>query len=152
MKGVETPFFICNMKISFHTPDDAEIQLVKKHIAEFKLDDTDLRKEQFIVVSNENGLVGFGRLRKYEGITELCTLGIIPAMQKRSLGKELVTELLSKAEKPVYVVCVIPDFFEKCGFKLVNDFPDAIKNKLNFCVDKWSGWKREDYKVLKFDI
>ena len=138
------------MQLLFNIPNDSELAIVKKHIADFKLDDTDLQKEQFVVVSIESGLVGFGRLRSYDGVTELCTVGVLQKVQKKYIGKELVQQLLKQTKETVYVVSVIPDFFEKCGFKIVNDYPPAIKNKLNFCFNKWTGWSRDEYKVLKY--
>jgi len=121
------------MQFTLRTPSDKQFQEICQLISEFRLDNRELHAGQFIAAVGENELVGFGRLRRHADCTELCSLGVIASQRRKGIGKALVKELISRAAGNVYLVCIIPDFFRPFGFKIVADFPSAIKNKLGYC-------------------
>jgi N-acetylglutamate synthase-like GNAT family acetyltransferase len=122
-------------------------ELVKKHIAEFELDDRELQQNQFVTVSDNSGLLGFGRLREYPDFTEFCSLGIITHERSKGLGKHLCDVLINKAPNTIYIVCVIPSYFIPMGFEICDEYPEQIQNKLNYCTD--SLCVEEGYVVMR---
>lgn len=113
----------------------AEFPIVKKLIAEFCLDNNDLRPEQFLVAKYEGKIVGFGRLRQYPSCDELCSLGVIEDLRLKGIGRQLTLALIKKATLPLYLVAIIPDFFSKLGFTEITDFPSEIGIKLKYCTE-----------------
>lgn len=122
-------------------------ELVKKHIAEYELDDRQLKQSEFVTLSDHTGLLGFGRLREYEGFTEFCSLGILAGKRSKGFGKLLCEVLIEKAPTTIYIVCVIPAYFEPMGFEICSEYPKEILDKLNYCTD--SLHVEESYVVMR---
>lgn len=127
--------------------DPEEFELVKKLIHEFELDDRQLKQEEFLTLLKDKQLIGFGRVREYDGYSEMCSTGVIPEARNKGYGSKLLKALEEKATQPVYVVSVIPSFFEKLGFEICNNYPPAIKEKLNYCIHGLP--VEEKYVVMK---
>lgn len=126
---------------------ELEFESVKKYIKEFELDDQMLKQKEFLTISNESGLLGFGRLREYGSFSELCSLGVIKKERGKGIGKKLSKALIEQIAQPIYLVCIIPSFFIKYGFSICTDFPREIREKLNYCVSSLS--VEEPYVVMK---
>jgi N-acetylglutamate synthase-like GNAT family acetyltransferase len=126
---------------------ELEFESVKKYIKEFELDDRMLKQREFLTISDESGLVGFGRLREYGAFWELCSLGVVKPKRAKGFGKKLSKALIEKTTQPIYLVCVIPSFFMKFGFSICTDFPEEIREKLNYCINQLS--VEEQYVVMK---
>ena len=122
------------MNLIFKRPDDREFEQISHYIQEFELDNRNLQKEQFITALHTGMIVGFGRLKRHSDCMELCSLGVIPSHRKKGIGKAVVAELIKQCALPVYLVCIIPDFFTPFGFKKVTNYPISIKNKLIYCT------------------
>lgn len=129
-------------------PDEKEFEEVKKYVEEFWLDNNNMLREQFRVLLYNNKLAAFGRLRKNADATELCTLGVVKKYRGRGFGKAMVKALLKEAKSEVYVVCVIPEFFKKTGFKEISSYPESIKAKVDLCTQYFHVGK--EYKVMKY--
>ena len=108
---------------------------VKKNIEAFELDNRALKPEEFLIVKNKEGLLGFGRMREFKGFVELCSLGIIEAKRLTGLGKQLTHALIEKTNQTIYLVCIIPEYFENFGFSICNSFPEEINDKLKYCTE-----------------
>ncbi len=135
--------------IIFKQPDYKEFEEVKELVKEFWLDDADLQMEQFQVLSDNGNVIAFGRLREHIDATELCTMGVAKNFQKMGYGGKMVKHLQSIAKRGVYLVTVIPDFFEKTGFKGVDIYPNSLKKKVDRCsADFHVG---ETYHVMKWE-
>lgn len=102
-------------------------------IEQFELDNRSLSKEQFLKITRQDHLIGFGRIREHAGCSELCSLGIIEPERNKGAGTQLTIELIKKATQPLYLVCIIPGFFERLGFSVCENYPAAIAEKLNYC-------------------
>ncbi|WP_317897112.1 GNAT family N-acetyltransferase [Aurantibacillus circumpalustris] len=122
-------------------------ELVKKYIAEFELDDRQLKQNEFLTVSDDKGLLGFGRLREYSDFTEFCSLGIITHERSKGLGKHLCEVLIKKAPNSIYIVCVIPSYFVPMGFEICTEYPEEILDKLKYCNN--SLCVEEGYVVMR---
>ena len=132
---------ICN-------PTDADFEAIKHFIKQFELDDRDLQHSQFLVGKDDDGLLGFGRIRIRENCSELCSLGVLEPKRMQGIGKLLVKKLILKSEQPLYLVCIIPNFFNPFGFKIVSEYPEAIKEKLDYCTSELI--VPEPYVVMKY--
>ena len=93
-------------------------------------------------------LVGFGRIRQRENCYELCSLGVIEPERLKGVGKQLVQALIKKAGKPLYLVCIIPEYFKPFGFVVVEEYPEAMQEKLNYCISELV--VPEKYVVMKY--
>jgi N-acetylglutamate synthase-like GNAT family acetyltransferase len=121
-----------NFEISACTAE--QLQTVKNYISQFELDDRSLHHHQFLVAIQNTNIIGFGRIREHEGCSELCSLGVIHPERNKGVGKALTKALVKKAKQPLYLVCIIPQYFAPFGFKLCDKFPAELKNKLNYCT------------------
>ena len=106
-------------------------------------------KEDFLIALNNDELVGFGRIRNRENCYELCSLGVIEPERLKGVGKQLVQSLIKKAKQPLYLVCIIPEYFEPFGFVVVEQYPDAMQEKLNYCTSELV--VPEKYVVMKYN-
>src|ERR1035437_3849209 len=121
------------MSFLLTSPSDKEFFQIVNYIHEFDLDDRSVEKEQFTAAFRENELVGFGRLREHSDCTELCSLGVVAEHRRKGVGKAIVKELIDKADRSIYLVCIIPKYFIPLGFKAVNEIPEPIRKKMNYC-------------------
>ena len=119
-----------------------------KHLAtSFDLDCEDFSWKQFLVAKKNGIIIGFGRLRTYPVCTELATVGVVPELRNRGVGKAITNELIRIGPNEIFVTCVIPDFFKKFGFKPVKDYPLVLEKKVDFC--KSYNFKDENIFVMK---
>lgn len=102
-------------------------------IERFELDNRSLLKEQFLKIAKQDQLIGFGRILEHSDCSELCSLGIIEPERNKGAGTQLAIELIKKATQPLYLVCIIPGFFERIGFSVCETYPEAIAEKLSYC-------------------
>ena len=79
---------------------------------------------------------------------ELCSLGVLPEYRHKGIGDLLVHALIKIAVQDVYLVCIIPDYFKPFGFKLVDEFPEEMKQKLHYCTSELV--VEEKYVVMSF--
>ncbi len=127
--------------------DEMQFEKVKNYIAQFELDNRELRIEEFLVALNGDELLGFGRIREYIKSSELCSLGVVEPYRFKHIGTELSKALINKAKSELYLVCIIPPFFERLGFAAVKHFPSELADKLDFCITLLS--VPEEYCVMK---
>jgi len=126
-----------------------DFELVKKHIAEFELDDRKLQQKEFVTLSDKSGLVGFGRVREFEEFSEMCSLGILKNKRSKGIGRLVSQAMIRKADKTIYLVCIIPSYFESMGFSICKNFPPEMQDKLNYCTDTLH--VEEEYVVMRMN-
>jgi N-acetylglutamate synthase-like GNAT family acetyltransferase len=113
---------------------DALFELVKKYIHDFELDDRQLLKEEFITLTRSSQLLAFARAKKHEGFYEVCSLGVIENERKKGFGKRIMRQLIETSPRPLYLVSVIPGYFEDLGFSVCEEYPPAMQEKLDYCT------------------
>ena len=128
---------------------EAKFEELKKFIRQFDLDDREINKDQFLTLSLNSQLMAFGRIREHQGVSEMCTLGVLEEGRKKGYGKLMVNALAKKATQPVYLVCIIPNYFASMGFRVCKSYPDVIQKKLTYC--KSSLCVAEEYVVMEED-
>lgn len=133
---------------SIVTPDDNDFELIKQFITQFELDNRVLQRNQFLAAKENGELFGFGRIRTHAGCAELCSLGVTEPKRMQGIGKQLVEQLILKAHQPLYLVCIIPEFFIPFGFQVVSEYPEAMADKLHYCTSELI--VPEKYVVMKY--
>ena len=122
--------------MTFRTPSENEFLQIRNYIQQFELDDRNLKHEEFTAAFRENELVGFGRLRQHSDCIELCSLGVVTQHRRQGIGKSIVKELVKRSTSSIHLVCIIPDFFIPFGFHVVEKYPLAIQDKLDYCTQE----------------
>lgn len=119
---------------------------IQHHIKQFCLDGRNAHMEEFLTLTVNSELVAFGRIREHQEVSEMCSLGVVEDHRNKGYAKTLVPALMKKATQPLYLVCTIPCFFERLGFHICEDYPDALRDKLEYCTDSLS--VKETYVVM----
>ena len=122
--------------LRFSTPNETAFLQIRKHIHDFELDDRSLQQKEFIAAFREEELVGFGRLRYHSDFSELCSLGVITQHRKQGIGKSIVEALINQSSQSIHLVCIIPEYFIPFGFRIIEKFPAAIQDKLDYCTQE----------------
>jgi N-acetylglutamate synthase-like GNAT family acetyltransferase len=115
---------------------EQDFDFIKQHIQLFDLDNRDLQFQQFVVAKLHEDIVGFGRIRKHKGCDEFCSLGIIEPYRNQGIAEALILARIELSTQPIYLVCIIPEFFEPLGFTTVSEYPPEILDKLNYCISE----------------
>ncbi len=135
--------------MTISNPNSIEFNFIKDHICKFELDNRELQMEQFLIAKNrDNEILAFGRIRVHKDCDELCSLGVIESERLKGIGHLLSNNLIKNSQQPLYLVCIIPQFFEPLGFKIVSNFPKELLEKLNYCTGELV--VPEKYVVMKY--
>ena len=134
--------------VTIKPANQTDFELIKQLIKQFDLDDRDLQYTQFLVAKKGDELLGFGRIRIRENCSELCSLGVTEPKRLQGIGKRLVKELILKTKQPLYLVCIIPEFFTPFGFNVISNYPKEMQEKLNYCSSELI--VPETYVVMKY--
>jgi hypothetical protein len=78
----------------------------------------------------------------------MCSLGIITKERNKGIAKLLVQHLIDVSTQPLYLVCIIPEFFTPFNFKIVTEYPPELQNKLEYCIHDLV--VEEEYVVMKY--
>lgn len=102
----------------------------------FDLDSNDMNFRDFIVAEDEGRIAGFGRLIERGNVTELGTIGVVEEFRKRDVASKIIKELIDRADKTkdLYLTTLIPEFFEKFGFVIIDTPPpQSMIRKIEYC-------------------
>jgi N-acetylglutamate synthase-like GNAT family acetyltransferase len=130
-------------------PSAQQFKEIIRLIGQFELDDRDLLSTQFLAAASPEELIGFGRIREYGTCSELCSLGVLEPQRHKGMGSLLVQKLIQKTKQPLYLVCIIPEFFEPLGFKITTHYPPELQQKLDYCREALS--VPEEYVVMNYE-
>lgn len=77
---------------------------------------------EFTVAEDDGRVMGCGALKFYSSdLAEIRSLGVAPGLAGKGVGRAIVDCLLEEAEsfqlKTVFVLTLVPGFFEKLGFR-----------------------------------
>ena len=122
--------------LRFSTPNETAFLQIKQHVHDFELDDRNLQQHEFIAAFREEEVLGFGRLRHHSDCIELCSLGVITQHRKQGIGKSIVELLINQSSQSIHLVCIIPEYFIPFGFKIIEKFPAAMQDKLDYCTQE----------------
>jgi N-acetylglutamate synthase-like GNAT family acetyltransferase len=123
----------------FRNAKKADFPQILNLAKKLELDYSGMEEDDFLVAEDSIKIVGICALKKHKDCLELCSLGVDENYRKRGLGKKLVLGALKKAKGEVYLGTIIPEFFEKFGFKKSIQIPLSMVKKSEWC----EGCKKE---------
>ena len=131
----------------------SDMDTINKIALKYDLDSNDTKADQFIVAEENNEIIGFGRLLPHAGCLELGTIGVVEEYREKGIAKTIIDALLKAAKttgrKKIYLTTLIPSYFEKFGFKKLDEAPpDCMIRKKEWC----DGCKKTGCTVMKLDI
>ena len=83
--------------------------------------DTPVPKEtdsDFWVAKQNGKIVGVARLEEYKDFYFLSFVGTDPEHQRQGIARHLLEKIFKDLGKDVYLYTIIPEFFERLGFKI----------------------------------
>lgn len=138
-----------NKNISVRAAKQNEFSVIINYIQLFDLDNRELDYSQFVVTTINENIIGFGRIRKHADCDEFCSLGVLNEYRNLGVAKLLIEARIKLATQPIYMCCIIPHYFKKMGFEIVNEYPIAMQDKLNYCIN--SLVVEEPYVVMRYN-
>lgn len=130
------------MKIRPAQPDD--FPAIRALAEKLLLDSADLRAEEFVIAEDTGTIAGLGRLIEHPDCLEIATFGVEEAFRKQGVGKKLLGELVKRAQGPVYLATIVPEYFEKMGFEKAPQIPPSMVKKADWC----EGCSRQNCTVM----
>lgn len=129
-------------------PNDMSDLLLKAKALDLDCEEMDV--SDFTVAKKGDEIIGFGRLKRYDVCLEASTIGVVKEEQGKGIGSMIVKELLKRSKEDLYLICVIPGFFERFGFAEVDTFPDVLLKKCEFCHS--FGYKKGEVFVMRRNL
>ncbi len=110
----------------------ADMPFIAACVRRFRLDDEDLRPEQFVVARDGDRILAFGRIKPYGAVHELGCVGVVEEERGRGLGRLIVRALVERFPTPqVYITTDLPAYFERLGFRPTEAAPPEITAKID---------------------
>jgi N-acetylglutamate synthase-like GNAT family acetyltransferase len=107
-----------------------DMPCIVRMIGEFHLDYENLQPQQFVVVEDDDGMIGFGRLKPYSDATELGCVGVLHARRGHGVGRRIVDELIARGPGEIWITTDCPEYFGPLGFTRTDAVPESIRRKL----------------------
>lgn len=98
-----------------------EQPLIRRLVADARLDPTNLHWQNFLLAEVDGQVVGCGQIRRYPALRELGSMVVRRAYRKRGVGAALMQALLAQGQPPLFLECPVyrVSFYERFGFHLV---------------------------------
>jgi N-acetylglutamate synthase-like GNAT family acetyltransferase len=110
---------------------EADFLFIRQTVELLRLDDEDLRTEQFILAERAGRIVAFGRVKPYRRTYELGCVAVVEGERGRGLGRRMVEELIRRfPQRRVYVTTDLPEYFERLGFVRATALPRELSEKI----------------------
>jgi len=110
---------------------EADLPFIRETVARLRLDNEDLRVEQFIVVEEGGRTVAFGRIKPYRRTFELGCVAVVEDRRKQGIGALVVRELVRRfPQRRVYVTTDVPEYFQRLGFARTRALPRELGDKI----------------------
>ena len=115
------------MEILVRPAQEHDTEKILHYIREFFLDNENISYEQFLVAEIKNDFAGFGRIKQYDEVYEIASIGVLEKYRKHGVGRKIVEGLISIATaEELWITTRVPDFFAKIGFKEGDNCPDDV--------------------------
>jgi len=139
--------------VNIRKAEQSDMRRIVPYIVEFKLDCENLVHDQFYVAEYNGDIAGFGRIKPYENMYELSTIGVLEEYRRNGIGSKLIKHIIDAfPANEIWITTKIPDYFAKLGFKKSMFPPEEIKQKCKrVCMSFDEADDKSDYMVLKKD-
>jgi N-acetylglutamate synthase-like GNAT family acetyltransferase len=105
----------------------ADMQIIESCVEKFRLDNENLKFEQFIVAEKNRSIIGFGRIKPYQHCFELGCVAVLESYRKRAIGSAIVKKPMNDfPSNDIWITTDIPEYFQRFGFQSTNDAPQEI--------------------------
>ncbi len=108
---------------------------VKRILVELDLAYQKQSLKDFWVAKDKEELAGVVQLIKHPEFLFLESLGVIKSKEKQGVASALLKKIFAMADKDIYIYTIIPEFFNKFGFKIINPPPFIPPRDLYGCND-----------------
>ena len=110
---------------------EADLPFIRETVARLRLDNEDLRADQFLVVEEGGRTVAFGRIKPYRRTFELGCVAVVEDRRKQGIGALVVRELVRRfPQRRVYVTTDVPEYFQRLGFARTRALPRELGDKI----------------------
>jgi len=96
--------------------DKESIIKILKEVDEYS---ESLSLDSFWVAEENNSIVAVMKLKEIDDFFFLSSLAVRINLQGKGIARQLLEEVLKKADKDIYLYTVLPEFFSRFGFKKV---------------------------------
>ncbi|NQT29523.1 MAG: GNAT family N-acetyltransferase [Candidatus Saganbacteria bacterium] len=93
-----------------------------------------LEPEDFFVAEKEDKIVGCVQLQKHKDFLFLGSLATIEEERNSGVARALLKSLTKGDSPPIYLYTIIPEFFEKFGFKASSSHPNLPSKNQYECT------------------
>ncbi|MDD3149868.1 MAG: GNAT family N-acetyltransferase [Candidatus Gastranaerophilales bacterium] len=139
------------MNICIEKANPTDLNMILPYLQEFKLDMEELNYNDFLVAKIKNKIIGFGRIKKYEMLTELASIGVLKEYRLKGFGTKIVQQLIGILDKKeIWLSTRCPEFFEKLGFEIDKNPPIEVKAK-NKRICKNASTNSDSIAFMKLD-
>lgn len=137
--------------VSFRKAEDADFEILMPNLIKFGLDDENLHAEEFTIIEVDGDVAGFGRIKPYENMYELASIGIIEKYRKKGIGKRLIKYLIDVfPSDEIWITTKKADYFKKFGFEEMENPPDEIRKKCDrICSKAISSKAKSSFMLFK---
>lgn len=101
---------------------------IKKILSELVLYHPSLIPDDFWVADEGGQILGVSCLTEHGDFLFLSSVGVIETHRLKGTAKAILEKIFSEAKKDIYLYTIIPDFFKKFGFEIV-DTPKNLPAK-----------------------
>ena len=106
---------------SIQAASEDQAEAIKQLVYDSGINPTALNWQHFIVALDERmKLIGCGQVKTHaDGSQELASLAVAPAIQGQGIGRELIEQLISTQDGPLYLMCQssLGPLYERFGFE-----------------------------------
>lgn len=107
-------------KYSIRAALESESTQIKDLIHVVGINPMGLDWKRFVVAVNERGqVIACGQLKPHgQDVIELASIGTLPEYRGRGIARAIIEDLLQKAPRPLYLMCISHNgpMYEKFGF------------------------------------
>ncbi len=97
---------------------------IRRLIHEVGINPMSLDWRRFLIAVDSTGsLLGCGQLKPHgKDLVELASIAVVPDQRHRGIARAIIEELLSRAPRPLYLICrsALGPFYERWGFRALS--------------------------------
>lgn len=89
----------------------------------------------FWVLLDKKNIVSIASLEDFKDFAFISSVGTIPSMQNKGFSKILLSKIMETIKKDIYLYTIIPDFFKKLGFAVIEKDRELPSKKTFLCKE-----------------